>query len=220
MQIPGIADVAGVNNAYAVIAVVFLVLSVAALYFFRKEVLWARLVVFGVLFVAAIVLGFWAKPYDPGAPKKAEDALRLQDDAEEKRREELAARFDKVETAITQAVARIDLLEAKDSAQKKKGAAELERAANQAKEAQEALRRAQEAAKTADTARWDEAKTNIRWVFSDAGAKRRYDALRSQGLSKYAAVIGAQSHNPPVQGLLRSLGEARVEEFVSEDLRQ
>ena len=49
----------------------------------------------------------------------------------------------------------------------------------------------------------DEAKANLDWVFSDAGAKNSFAAARAQGLSPLDAVLQAQRHNARAQQSLR-----------------
>lgn len=64
-------------------------------------------------------------------------------------------------------------------------------------------------------AQWEEARVNIRWIFQDSGAKRTYDAARTRGLSKYAAVLAAQGHNANAQRSIAAYGEVRAEKFVA-----
>lgn len=62
--------------------------------------------------------------------------------------------------------------------------------------------------------KWEEARTNIRWVFEDKGAKQTYEDALKSGLSKYRAVLGAQGHNPSAQSSIAAYGEARTEAYI------
>jgi hypothetical protein len=59
-----------------------------------------------------------------------------------------------------------------------------------------------------------EAEGNIRWVFADAGANRRYAALRSRGESVFTALLGAQSHNAGATASIQRYGQACAEAYA------
>ena len=66
-----------------------------------------------------------------------------------------------------------------------------------------------------NTAHTESVTDNIRWVFTDTGAKRTYEIARLRGLSKYQSVLAAQGHNPQAQQALADFGEAKVDQFIN-----
>lgn len=62
---------------------------------------------------------------------------------------------------------------------------------------------------------FDEARTNIAWVIlEDREAKKRYDDARSDGKTKYEAVLEAQGHNERAQETIRRFGEERTTGYI------
>jgi len=60
-----------------------------------------------------------------------------------------------------------------------------------------------------------EAKSNIQWVIQlDGGARNTYAAARSQGLSRFDAVLAAQAHNANSQATIQRFGAVCTDAYI------
>ncbi len=94
--------------------------------------------------------------------------------------------------------------------------AELKKLERKRNEALAAAEEAKRRAKADEDARFADARRNIQWVIQlDAGARKRYDEAR-EDMSKYEAVLEAQSHSEGAQSSIRTYGEARTTAYIEE----